>query len=350
MIRNRLLLVDSQDRITYDRFLSLVETHGVDDALVRKVMYFVWAWRDDRIRRFITDVIAEKSGGWSVTRLLDKNSATFFEQFGKGAPKVRSNYEFFLFEAGIVTKARKVDLALADGWLSEAMLVAMQHEPDPAIRAAMVRSPVDVLFQLGLNALANLTEADRGTAPAHTVPDFVQEEPDSLLAPTAVASEARDWKDRSLTPPTGGKVTAVINLVALERANASHLLLERLLARRLSANALKAESTDSIDMLVRAPAGTLMCEMKSCTSRNFHGQVRRGVSQLLEYRFLYREKLKADPVLVLVVEAEPPTKKRWLADYLRSIGITLVWKEHGSDRLLTLAPAPPLLANLVDAL
>jgi hypothetical protein len=350
LLRNRFLFVDESERIVYDRFLSLVQAHGIDSPLVRRVMYFVWVWRDDRIRRFVTEVVADKFGRWDANRILDKSRANFFSQFGQAssALKIRSNFEFFLTETGILGSNGQIDLDTSDGWLAEAALVASQHENDPAISAGMVRNPSEVLFQLGLNGLANLTEADRPKPQGQRAADFVQEEADSLLDTQSSASALRDWKDRKVTPATTVPVVTTINLVALERANASHLLLERLVAAAMSNASLKPRASDAIDILAEAVDQTLICEIKSCTARNFHGQIRRGVSQLLEYRFLYRNKLEGDIVLALVAETEPPKKKLWLRDYLRSLGIELVWKEHGTERLLAMGPVPPPLDGLVS--
>src|SRR5437763_218171 len=80
-----------------------------------------------------------------------------------------------------------------------------QHEPDPAIRAALVRSPAEVLFQLGLNGLANLVEADRTKVDAQGGGDFVQEEGDVLLGTmTGTATTPKNWKNREIASPSGG--------------------------------------------------------------------------------------------------------------------------------------------------
>jgi hypothetical protein len=352
LLRNRFLLIGDQDQIVYDTFLSLVAIHGVSSPLVRRVMYFVWAWRDDRIRRFVVEEIADKSGRWSTQRARDKKRASFFAQFGgtpESAQKARSNYEFFLSETGILSPAG-VTLRPPDTWLRDAMLVAAQHEPDPAVRAGMIHDPVGTLFQLGLNAVADLTRADRSSIVIPSaVAGIVEEESDELLVTAPItSSDARDWKDRAVgTSPPSLPKTIVLNSVALERANASHLLLERLFAKALASAGLKAQFTSSIDMICQSSDATIICEMKSCTARNFHAQIRRGVSQLLEYRWLYRQIVPADAALVMVVESEPPRKKRWLAEYLRSIGILLVWKQHGLDALVMDGPVPPALSKLV---
>jgi len=351
LLRNRFLLVDHQDRIIYDRFLSLVEAHGVEAGIVRRVMYFVWAWRDDRIRRFVKEVIADRTGKWRAAPIIDLRQAAFFSQFGlpSSAQKIRSNYQFFLTEAGILSNSQ-VNLDPSEGWLAEAMVVAAQHEPDPALRAAMVRSPVETLFGLDLNSLANLTASNRTTAMAQRIADFVQAEQDTVLRTDATATPIRPWLDRPPPSPSAGIIATTLDLVALERANASHRLLERLFANLLSAAGYTPQASESIDLLAEIAGHTLICEMKSCNTNNFHSQVRRGVSQLLEYRFLYREKLRGETVLALVVETTLPRRLQWLRDYLISLGITLVWKEHGTDRLVSTGAVRPPLDRLITVL
>jgi len=99
--------------------------------------------------------------------------------------------------------------------------------------------------------------------------------------------------------------------------------------------------------MLSSESDTIVSEIKSCTGRTFHSQVRRGVSQLLEYRWTHRATVPADATLVLLVETEPPKKKRWLIEYLRSIGIHLVWKQHGSEALVMEGTVPVALTKLV---
>ena len=92
-----------------------------------------------------------------------------------------------------------------------------------------------------------------------------------------------------------------------------------------------------------------LAEMKSCHTRNLHSQVRRGSSQLLEYRFVYRDILGRQPTLVLVIETSPPGTKMWLVDCLSSLEITLAWKESRTNRLVTTASIRPALEGVVFA-
>ena len=54
-------------------------------------------------------------------------------------------------------------------------------------------------------------------------------------------------------------------------------------------------------------------EMKSTTDGNVHGQVRRAISQLYEYRYLQDA---PSAKLVIVIENPPPQEKKWIVDYV----------------------------------
>ena len=85
--------------------------------------------------------------------------------------------------------------------------------------------------------------------------------------------------------------------------------------------------------------------MKSCHRGNLHSQVRRGISQLFEYQFIYRERLGNDVVPVLIIETEPMSDYRWLIEYTESIGILLVWKDE--SRIVTTSNIPTALNGVV---
>ncbi len=137
LLNKRFLLVGSNGTITYDYFLSLVATHRLESPFIRKIMYFLWAYRDDRIRRFVCERIADRNGRWRVPQLLNKANSDFFEQWlqPSTARKARSNFEYFLVEAKLYNpKSRTVQLELADGWLGHAAIAAAQHETDRVLR------------------------------------------------------------------------------------------------------------------------------------------------------------------------------------------------------------------------
>lgn len=351
LLENRFLRVQN-GAIVYDRLLALVAEHGVESEVVRRAMYLVWAWRDERVRRFIVEQIADKSGRWSATRAKDKKRLAFFEEFfgAEAAQKSRSNIEFFLVGTGVLPPGGGVKLRPVETWLPEAMLVAAQHEPNAGIRAGMLHDPVGTLFALGLNGLADLTESDRAGVQIEASGTPEEESDELIPAAPPTGGDTKEWKDRTpgTSPPVTSTKTIASNAVALERANSSHLALERLLAKIMKTAGEKPLYTTSIDMLCTG-SSAVVGEIKSCTGRNFHSQVRRGISQLLEYRWLYRDSLPKDVQLMLLVEIQPPQKKRWLIEYARSLGIALVWKQPGSEVIVMESPVPPALSKLVSA-
>jgi len=159
LLSNRFLLV-REGVIVRDRFLSFVESEGVEQPRIRKVMYMAWALREPRLRRFVLEKICDSDGRWRPREVTRKSNANFFEEYfqDKTTPKVRSNIERFFIEAGLFNPAtNQVQLSLADGWLPDAIQVAAQHEDNPARRRAMVNDPVGFLISHGWNGLANAT-------------------------------------------------------------------------------------------------------------------------------------------------------------------------------------------------
>ena len=67
LIGKRFLLVNRDSAISYDHFLSLTKIYPLENLFLRKVMYFLWAYRDERIRRFICEEFADSSGKWDTS-------------------------------------------------------------------------------------------------------------------------------------------------------------------------------------------------------------------------------------------------------------------------------------------
>jgi hypothetical protein len=354
LLAKRFLLLDASGAIVYDRFLSLARAEGLASPRVRKVMYLVWALRDERLRRFICERVADRDGKWKINALTNKSNSKFLEQWLKGssAKKARSNIEFFFQETGIYNPAGsgKIHLELDDDWLSDAMQVAAQHEPDPATRAAMTAAPVDFLVSRGWHRLLNATLEELESVAVGPPPSEGEPlEDEAIQLVPGRPDRSRAWAPREGKTPSRKRGTVVeVNHVAQERANRAHQLLEGILAAVAKARHYEPRQNENIDMFFSTPAGVVLAEIKSCHKNNLHGQIRRAVSQLLEYRYFYRELLGPNVTLVLVTEIGPPQgQKAWLVDFLSSLGITLVWKEENGTRLMMGATVPDSLRDLV---
>lgn len=349
LLAHRFLLV-REGRIVHDRFLSFVEEEGFQLPRIRKIMYLTWALRDPRLRRFVVERIADRHGIWRPGQLVRKANAVFFQEFFRPptAQKVRSNVERFFVETGIFNpRTRTVDLQLNDGWLTDAVQVAAQHESDPNRHRAMLNDPVDFLVAKGWNGLANATVDElRGLARSVRIEADAVE--DDEIGPIHQASQTSvPWnrqRPRAFVQPTAN---AQLDLVARERASQAHHTLERIMAEGARAQGFEPRYNQQIDLFFRTPHRTVLAEMKSSRHTNLHAQIRRGISQLFEYEFLFAELLGADVTKVLVVEVQPLENRQWIIDYLAHLGILLVWKNERHQHLETTGRIPDYLGNIV---
>jgi hypothetical protein len=351
LLRNRFLLVRDH-RVVYDEFLSIAAAEGLRASRVRKVMYFVWAYRDDRIRRFICECLANKQGRWRSTEVVRKSNADFFTAFlsADTAPKARSNYERFLVESGIFDeRTRTVKLDLGDDWLADAARVAAQHEPNKLRHRALLGNPGELLIANNWHALADATpEMLRGLPPVVSAsPDPLEDAP--LGRSTMRPAAGRPWNRPRPSPGARRAASVTTDPVALERANLAHHRLEEIMAAAVRALNREPLFNEHMDMYVVSGGPSILAEMKSCQRNNLHAQVRRGISQLLEYRYVYRDLLGAQVTLLLVLETRPAADQMWLLEFAMTLGIVIAWKEASTDRIVSTAALPPALTGLVHS-
>jgi hypothetical protein len=89
-----------------------------------------------------------------------------------------------------------------------------------------------------------------------------------------------------------------------------------------------------------------MLEMKSCHVGNLQTQIRKGVSQLFEYRFTHKTMFRPDVDLALVLESPPDPTRNWLLQYLGSLSICPGWRSPHGDALDTSMSVPPSLRGV----
>jgi hypothetical protein len=140
---------------------------------------------------------------------------------------------------------------------------------------------------------------------------------------------------------------SIADPVALERADTQHYWLERAIASLCSANNIEPLTNRHIDLLVQSDSASIVFEMKSCAPGDISAPLRRGVSQLLEYRYLYRNKLRPDVRLCVVIERRPRGSYEWLIGYLESLRIGLIWRNDGDDGLNCTEFTTNLLADIL---
>ena len=351
LIRKRFLLVRGSGRIIYDEFLSLVRREGISSPITRKVMLFTWLYRDDRLRRFVTERISDPQGHWDPRQLTDIANGAFFRQWYSGGAKARSNFEYFLVETGIYdNRSQRIHLELDDGWLEDGARVAAQHEPDPEARRQLSENPYKYLVDRGWNALANSTS--EGLLGRRKNANFAVEPVEDDLIPTSPARKApfRTWNRPKPSSIEKTTTESLINLVARERANQSHHAIEQALADKIRQRGYDPQFNDHIDLFYSCSLGSVIFEVKSCTENNIHSQIRKGISQLYEYRYIYGTSMTAPIHLVLVLEVEPSRESQWLIDYLRSIEITPAWADPGTGLFKTASSVAGILTGILQHL
>lgn len=108
-------------------------------------------------------------------------------------------------------------------------------------------------------------------------------------------------------------ITFEIDRVARDRASNAHNRLTNLLADKIRKKGGIPKSNVLVDLAAQISYGKYIFEVKSTTERNMRSQIRRGISQLYEYRYLQNI---PDANLVLVLENPLDDSLGWYQDYL----------------------------------
>lgn len=127
-------------------------------------------------------------------------------------------------------------------------------------------------------------------------------------------------------------ITIYKDQAALDRSVQAHLKLVNLVAQKLIDIGSLPKSNQLIDLAININ-GDFIFEIKSFNENNVRDQVRKGLSQLYEYRYLQN---KPKATLVLVLEKPISKSNKWMIDYLENDrDVLLVW--DGSDKLYSTA-------------
>lgn len=146
--------------------------------------------------------------------------------------------------------------------------------------------------------------------------------------PVAVATTAQlpltyPFKKRSEEITTVGAVERKsqfadpeVTRIKRQRSNLTHKLILQQLDEYLRKLGATPFENEHIDLFAKIPKdGSFIFEVKSVTPDNLLSQTRKGLSQLYEYRFRYKEEIGYDVKLCLVLPNEP-NDISWLQDYL----------------------------------
>ncbi len=122
-----------------------------------------------------------------------------------------------------------------------------------------------------------------------------------------------------------------VDRAKLERANEVHERLRSALATRIRQLGALPTYNKYIDLAARIDDHDFLIEVKS--SGNPRAQVRRGLSQLYEYKYL---QCLPDAVLVLFLEKPLTGESTWMLNYLiKDRGILVVWDNKNEELFTT---------------
>lgn len=153
-------------------------------------------------------------------------------------------------------------------------------------------------------------------------------------APPVTAPVAYDLREREIYAAVPSRSTPSIEYadpevtkIKRQRRNLLHKILVDQMDQRLRSMGAAPMDSPHIDLFANIPQdGSFLFEMKS-GGENFLDQIRKGISQLYEYRFRYGNSLGQDVNLCLVTPAEPSTPS-WLIEYVCiDRDINLCWFE-----------------------
>jgi hypothetical protein len=124
-----------------------------------------------------------------------------------------------------------------------------------------------------------------------------------------------------------------VEAVERERSNYEHWLLEKNIVDLCLAQGYEPLTNRHIDLLCNVGDTSVIFEVKASGLSEIAGPVRCAVTQLLEYRYLYRNALKQNIKLCIVSEKRPSSGYEWVNGYLEHLRIGLIWLNYGKHKL-----------------
>lgn len=218
-----------------------------------------------------------------------------------------------------------------EGLTRQEILDYLQSIADQGIGSSMIPRRISTIIAWP-RALGFLRQTDNGRLQVQNnlsgdIPVFeIQDDDQPLLPVTGGLSEYHEIEQR--TSRAQQEIAYFKDQAKLERATNAHIALVNLVSQRIRQNGGIPKSNQLIDLAVRLDQDYIF-EMKSTTDDNVRSQVRKGMSQLYEYRYLQN---RPDAKLILVVEKPLGASLSWMLDYMETDrAINLVW--DGNDEL-----------------
>jgi len=212
----------------------------------------------------------------------------------------------------------------SNGCTRQKLIDYLVHISDPNMGSTMIPRRISTILawprSLGFveykDNLFYLRNNFNRNVPVFTINEIEQ----PLLPNSCELSEYEEIYER--TNRAKGFISYDVDKVKQERANIAHTKLINLVSERIRDHGGIPKSNQLIDLAVKFDHNFLF-EMKSTNDENVRNQVRKGLSQLYEYRYLQN---KPDAKLILAIENPLDEKKQWMIDYIENDrGIFLIW-------------------------
>jgi len=321
--------------VVRDKLVDLVHEEGKLTRRVRMVMYFLFMFRDRRYRSFLCDVVGQNRGKWD-TAVFRKHQTTYFRH--AGGHKAFTNLRQFLFQIGVLDTDLAVHMPELQSWFPAAAEVAAQSIKEDSARKGFLANPYSFLIRYRINALLNATPDELAGLEVGAAYEETADLPSPIdLEGNIQEIDTTDFKEWNRLPPAQrmdrNKYQMTNDPAAYERANFQHYLLEKIVAGLCRERNITTQTNRHVDLVATTGTTSMLFEMKSCTEPSIKSQLRRAVSQLLEYRYVYQKKLGTDIRLCAVIERRPRKSAEWVLGYLTYLGIGLIWKNDRDDGL-----------------
>lgn len=228
-----------------------------------------------------------------------------------------------------------IDALTIDDALTFSRSASTAIEPRPIIAAPQPNQEDVHIVGTSGNTRTEDAISDTGQAQSDATTDAIQV---IQITPTTRGNETYPFRPRTDSPPPANPYSRSRELadpemtkVKRQKRNLAHKELVAQMDEYLVSNlGATTSENDHIDLLGILPTRkAFLFEMKS-GGESLLDQIRKGLSQLYEYRYRYRSLIEADDLELCLVLPENPLDLPWIIDYLcEDRQIAVCWFEDG---------------------
>jgi hypothetical protein len=289
--------------------------------------------------KLVQAVLCLRKNGLSVEEIEPALSSTLEDKLGRGAVNEVLSVLFHTGEIGPceVIELLKLQFSKKDyhGFLKQVMRFQtfdeLKPEIEETVRILSERFPDQApsLRNKLLQMFPAESSKERATWPKlsenPSSPTLSLDSSMELIIKSPLRTEVS--KPVVLIPENQELVDWTLAIKRRQEGTAEHNATLHHLARHLTHRKVKCRYTQLIDLICESKDQTHVFEIKSIHRENERDQIRAAVSQLYEYRYLYK---LDNSVLWIVLSKEPDSL--WFVDYLtKDRGIKTLWTSEGGQ-------------------